>query len=81
MIGVYVMKLKYHILVTTVVIVLLACAPTIKEPVRSDKAAMGTDLYEQAEKLYKANAYEDALELYNEYLIKYPDQSLADESF
>ena len=62
----------------TVLFGLTACAPAIKGPARVDKTAKGRALYEQAEKLFKVKAYEDALELYNEYLTKYPDQPLAD---
>jgi ABC-type branched-subunit amino acid transport system substrate-binding protein len=57
---------------------LVACAPTIKETAAPDKTAKGSALYEQAEKLFKSKAYEDALKVYDEYLAKYPDQPLAD---
>ena len=57
-----------------------ACTPTIKESVESDKTAKGRALYEQAEKLYKVKAYEDALKVLDEYLSKYPDQPLADSA-
>jgi len=59
---------------------LVACAPTIKEPIGPDKTAEGKALYEQAEELFKVKAYENALKVYDEYLIKYPDQPLADEA-
>ena len=74
------MKLKYHLLVMTVLLGLFACAPTIKGPVGADKTEKGRALHEQAEKLFKAKAYEEALKVYDEYLAKYPDQPLADES-
>jgi TolA-binding protein len=74
------MKLKYHVLVMTVLLGLVACAQTIKEPAGSDKTAKGTALYEHAEKLFKTEAYEDALKAFDEYLVKYPDQPFADES-
>jgi ABC-type branched-subunit amino acid transport system substrate-binding protein len=74
------MKLKYNVLVMTVLFGLVACVPAIKEPVGTDKAAKGRALYEQAEKLFKSKAYEDALKIYDEYLAKYPDQPLADEA-
>jgi len=74
------MNLKYHLLVMTVLFVLVSCAPTIKETVAPDKTAKGSALYEQAEKLFKADAFEDALKAFDEYLSKYPDQPLADEA-
>jgi len=74
------MKLKYQLLVMTVLFGLFACAPTIKGPAGVDKTAKGRALHEQAEKLFKAKAYEDALHVFDEYLDKYPDQPLADES-
>jgi ABC-type branched-subunit amino acid transport system substrate-binding protein/TolA-binding protein len=74
------MKFKFNLFAIIILIVLIACAPKIKGPAGPDKTEKGTELYEQAEKLFKAKAYEDALNLYNEYLFKYPDQSLADES-
>ena len=64
----------------TVLLGLVACAQTIKEPAGSDKTAKGTALYEHAEKLFKTEAYEDALKAFDEYLVKYPDQPFADES-
>ncbi len=74
------MKLKYHLLVMTVLLGLFACAPTIKGPNGADKTEKGRALHEQAEKLFKAKAYEEALKVYDEYLAKYPDQPLADEA-
>ena len=74
------MKLKYHLLVMTVLLGLFACAPTLKGPAGVDKTAKGRELYEQAEKKFKAKAYEDALQVFDEYLFKYPDQPFADES-
>ena len=74
------MKLKYYLLVMTVLIGLVACAPRAKEPIAPYKPAIGKSLYEQADKLFKAKAYEAALKVFNEYLVKYPDQPLADES-
>jgi ABC-type branched-subunit amino acid transport system substrate-binding protein len=74
------MKLKYNVLVMAVLFGLISCVPTIKEPVGTDKTAKGKALYEQAEKLFKSKAYEDALKVYDEYLAKYPDQPLADEA-
>ena len=74
------MKLKYQLLVMTVLLGLFACVPTIKGPAGADKTAKGRELYEQAEKLFQAKAYEDALNVFDEYLVKYPDQPLADEA-
>jgi ABC-type branched-subunit amino acid transport system substrate-binding protein len=74
------MKFKYNVLVMTVLFGLTACAPAIKGPARVDKTAKGRALFEQAEKLFKSKAYEDALKVYDEYLVKYPDQPLADEA-
>jgi branched-chain amino acid transport system substrate-binding protein len=70
----------FQILIIPILFGLIACAPSIKGPARPDKTEKGAELYEQAEKLFKSKTYEDALNLYNEYLVKYPDQSLADES-
>jgi len=64
----------------TVLLGLAACAPTIKEPIGPDNATKDRVLYEQAEELFKAKAYKDALKVYDEYLIKYPDHPLADEA-
>jgi len=74
------MKHKYHLLMITVLLGLISCAPAIKGPVGPDKTAKGRALYEQAEKLFKAEAYEDALKVLDEYLSKYPDQPLADSA-
>ena len=74
------MNLKYHLLVMTVLFVLVSCAQTIKEPVGPDKTAKGRALYIKAEKHFKTKAYEDALKAFDEYLVKYPDQPLADEA-
>jgi len=70
----------FQILVVSVLLGLVSCTPTIKEPVGPDKTVKGTELYEQAEKLFKVKAYEDALKVLDEYLSKYPDQPLADEA-
>jgi len=64
----------------TVLLGLVTCVPIIKEPTGTDKAAKETGLYEQAEKLFKVNAYEDAIKVYNEYLVKYSDRPLADDA-
>jgi len=74
------MKFKYKGLVMAVLLGLLACTSTIKEHIGYDKTTKGAELYEQAEKLFKAKAYEDALKVYNEYLDKYSDRPLADEA-
>ena len=73
------MKFKYHLLVMTLLLGLVACAPTIKEPGGPDMTAKGKVLYEQAEKLFKVKAYENALKVFDENLVKYPDQPFADE--
>ncbi len=70
------MSLKYHVLIMSVLFWLVACAPTIKAPPISDKTAKAEALFEQAEKLLNAKAYADALKIFEEYLVKYPDQPL-----
>ncbi len=77
-IRIYVMKLKYHVLIMSVLFWLVACAPTIKAPPISDKTAKAEALFKQAEKLFNVKAYTDALKVFEEYLVKYPDQPLAD---
>jgi ABC-type branched-subunit amino acid transport system substrate-binding protein/TolA-binding protein len=58
----------------------VACAPTIKTPSGADKTAKGKALYEQAEILFKGQAYEDALNIYTQYISRYPDESHADDA-
>ena len=79
-IRIYVMKLKYHVLIMSVLFWLVACAPTIKAPPISDKTAKAEALFKQADQLLDAKAYADALKVFDEYLAKYPDQPLADKA-
>ena len=72
------MSLKYHVLIMSALFWLVACAPTIKAPPISDKTAKAEVLFKQAEKLLNAKDYADALKIFEEYLVKYPDQPLAD---
>ena len=74
------MKLKYHVLIMSVLFWLVACAPTIKAPPISDKTAKAEALFKQAEKLFNVKAYTDALKVFKEYLVKYPGYPLADEA-
>ena len=76
----YAMKPKCRLLMITILLWLVACSTVIKRPVVADQTTKGKALYEQAEELFNAKVYENALNLYNEYLIKYPDQTLADEA-
>jgi ABC-type branched-subunit amino acid transport system substrate-binding protein len=71
------MKLKHICIFLSAVFLVWACAPkpvTTPEPyqITSEDA-----LFSNAEKLFEAKSYPEALELYNEYLQQYPDKPLA----
>ncbi len=71
------MKLKHVILLFSVIVLLWACATKTGVTPDSSRAGKGEELFSSAEELFEAGSYDEALTLYDEYIERYGDESLA----
>ena len=71
------MKLKLSNLFLVAVVLLWACAPKPVITPGPYQLTSEDELFARAEKLYESQSYEEALELYDEYVRQYPTKPLA----
>ncbi len=71
------MKLKHVILLFSVIVLLWACATKTGVTPDSSRVGKGEELFSSAEELFEAGSYDEALTLYDEYIERYGDESLA----
>lgn len=71
------MKLKHVILLFSVIVLIWACATKTGVTPDSSRVGKGDELFSSAEELFEAGSYDEALTLYDEYIERYGDESLA----
>ncbi len=67
------MKSTIHIFLLIATLVISACGPTLVGRSSFPEAEPGSSLFLKAEQAYRSSAYPKALQLYNDYLSRYPE--------
>ena len=71
------MKLDRLTIVFVVLLIVAACAPKpSRTPGMPPPSGPGDELFQQAEKMFAAESYDEALNLYEEYLFQYPSDPM-----
>jgi len=71
---VFVMKTRNILCILISTFVFWTCAPEQVGPPGALRMDPGDELFSRAEKMFQSKSYEKALELYNEYLLRFPDR-------
>jgi len=74
------MKRSSRIIILISVVFFLACGPKQKVSVLPAKAGPGDELFSRAEKMFQAKSYSKALDIYYEYISRFPDRPLVDDA-
>lgn len=78
LIGKGYLSATFRIIVLIIVVFIWACGPKQKIFVFKKKAGPGDQLFSEAEKTFRGESYAKALEMYDEYLSRFPGGHLAD---
>ena len=72
------MKHTCRLLLLIITVSLLACAAPNIDPKFQSHPDAGRSVFEEAETKFRQQSYEDALKIYSQYLIRFPDSPSAD---
>ncbi len=74
------MKPKIQIIILTAALFFWSCSPKEIIPPLPERVAPGSKLFSKADQMFQVNAYKKALELYKEYISRFPDSPLAPDA-